>query len=106
MKLSPVDLNLLVALDAVLEEQSLRRAAARLGISKPAMSHAMARVRAQTGDPILVRAGQKWILTPRAHALAPRVRAIVAEAVSTLAPGDLSHDAEKDRVFRIHTVDK
>ncbi len=56
MKLERVDLNLLPVLDAVLRSQSVSKAAALVGLSKPAASHALARVRAQLGDPILVRA--------------------------------------------------
>jgi DNA-binding transcriptional LysR family regulator len=105
MKLSPVDLNLLVALDAVLQEASMSRAAALLGISKPAMSHAMARLRAQMGDPILVRAGQSWVVSERAQALAPKVRSMVADALSVLAPGSKLTDLDKERELRIHTTD-
>src|SRR5436190_2864128 len=106
MKLSPIDLNLLVALDAVLAEASLGRAATRLGISRPAMSHAMARLRAQTGDPILVRSGQKWTLSQRAQALAPRVQTLVADALSALSPGAIATNLDREREFRIHTTDQ
>src|SRR5688500_5856557 len=106
MKLSPIDLNLLVALDAVLAEASLGRAAARLGISRPAMSHAMARLRAQTGDPILVRSGQHWALSQRAQAIAPRVHALVADALSTLSPCGGATNLDREREFRIHTTDQ
>jgi DNA-binding transcriptional LysR family regulator len=105
MKLSPIDLNLLVALDAVLQEGSMGRAAALLGISKPAMSHAMARLRAQIGDPIVVRAGQRWVLSDRAQALAPTVRGLVADAFSALAPGGGAVDLGKERQYRVHTTD-
>nr|MDQ3034011.1 LysR family transcriptional regulator [Myxococcota bacterium] len=53
--LAAVDLNLLVALDALLEERSVTRAARRLGLSQPAASHALARLRELAGDPLLVR---------------------------------------------------
>ena len=105
MKLSPVDLNLLVALDALLQESTMGRAAALLGISKPAMSHAIARLRAQTGDPIVVRAGQKWVLSDRVQAMAPRVRTLVADAFAALSAGGIGLDLGKERQFRIHTTD-
>jgi len=58
-----VDLNLLVALDALLERQSVTGAAARMGLSPPATSHALSRLRALLGDPLLVRAGRSMVLT-------------------------------------------
>ncbi len=61
MKVSPVDLNLLAVLDAILQTRSVSRAAEQVGISKTAMSHALARLREQIGDPVLVRAGQEWL---------------------------------------------
>ncbi|APR82127.1 Transcriptional regulator, LysR family protein [Minicystis rosea] len=79
-----MDLNLLVALDALLEEESVLRAAKRMHLSAPAMSRTLARIRASLGDPVLVRAGRDLVPTPRAIALRPRVRALVAEAEALL----------------------
>ncbi|MGE0785463.1 MAG: LysR family transcriptional regulator [Sandaracinaceae bacterium] len=105
MKLSPIDLNLLVALDAILTTGSVRLAAERVGLSKPAMSHALRRLRGQLGDEVLVRTGQEWVLTDRARALAPRVRALVDEAHGVLrAAGDVDA-ASVERQFRIHATD-
>jgi DNA-binding transcriptional LysR family regulator len=67
--LAAVDLNLLVALDALLEAASVGRAARRVGLSQPAMSHALRRLRDLLGDPLLVRTGSRMELTPRGHAL-------------------------------------
>lgn len=67
VKLEKVDLNLLPILDAILTAESVGRAGAMVGLSKPAASHALSRIRAQLGDPILVRAGQRWVLTERAY---------------------------------------
>jgi DNA-binding transcriptional LysR family regulator len=64
-----LDLNLLVALDALLLEANVSRAAMRVGLSQPAMSHALQRLRDMLGDPLLVRAGSRMELTPRAQAL-------------------------------------
>jgi len=80
------DLNLLPALDALLQEGSVARAAVRLHLSAPAMSRALGRLRAATGDPILVRAGRGLVPTPRALAIRDRVRAAVEEADALLAP--------------------
>lgn len=69
MNLAALDLNLLVALDALLAESSATRAASRIGRSQPAMSHALKRLRALLGDPLLVRAGGAMELTERAQAM-------------------------------------
>jgi DNA-binding transcriptional LysR family regulator len=100
-----VDLNLLIALDALLQEGNVSRAARRVGLSVPAMSHALARLRAQVGDPLLVRAGQRMLPTPRADTLRARVHAIVAEARQLLAPPPAEDLATLERTFRIHTSD-
>jgi Bacterial regulatory helix-turn-helix protein, lysR family len=59
MNLNSLDLNLLVALDALLKEASVSRAAMRVGLSQPAASHALQRLRDVLGDPLLVRVGAK-----------------------------------------------
>ncbi len=69
MNLAALDLNLLVALDALLSTASVSRAAARIGLSQPAASHALRRLREVIGDPLLVRVGARMELTPRAEAL-------------------------------------
>ena len=71
------DFNLLVALDALLQEGSVRAAAERVNLSAPAMSHALGRLRCVTGDPLLVRAGQRLVPTPRAIAMRNQVRQTV-----------------------------
>lgn len=82
------DLNLLVALDALLATGSVTAAAERLHLSTPAMSHALARIREAFGDEILVRAGRKLVPTPRAVALAEPVRMVLAQAQALRSPGD------------------
>src|SRR5258708_617054 len=69
MNLSVLDLNLLVALDALLLEANVSRAAMRIGLSQPATSHALQRLRDLLGDPLLVRVGARMELTPRAQGL-------------------------------------
>ena len=69
MNLRAVDLNLLVILQAVLEEEHVSRAAKRLGMSQPAVSNALERARAQFGDPLLERRGQGMELTVRGREL-------------------------------------
>lgn len=77
---SGVDLNLLTALDALLSERSVTRAAARLGLGQPATSHALARLRGLFGDPLLVRSGRAMIATPRAEALREPLARLLADA--------------------------
>jgi len=69
MNLAALDLNLLVALDALLLEANVSRAAMRIGLSQPAASHALQRLREVLGDPLLVRTGARMELTPRAQGL-------------------------------------
>lgn len=71
MRLQDLDLNLLVALDTLLAERSVSRAARRLGLGQPATSAALARLRQLFGDPLLVRAGAAMVPTELALRLAP-----------------------------------
>lgn len=80
--MSDLDLNLLVALDALLGEKSVSAAARRLGLSTSAMSRTLSRLRTTLGDPILVQAGRAMVATPHALAIAADVRAL-REAVET-----------------------
>ena len=78
MNLAGVDLNLLVALDALLTERSVTRAAHRVGLSQPGMSNSLARLRKLLGDPLLVREGLALVPTPRAESLGRPVREALA----------------------------
>src|SRR5579859_7256507 len=69
MNLALIDLNLLVALDALIAEAHVGRAARKIGLSQPAASHALGRLRELLNDPLLVRAGARMELTPRARSL-------------------------------------
>ncbi|HWB77583.1 MAG TPA: LysR family transcriptional regulator [Nannocystaceae bacterium] len=103
--LRDIDLNLLVALDALLELQSVTRAAARIGLSTPATSHALARLRTLLADPLLVRAGRQLVLTPRAGELKPRVRVLVEELRELLTPRKVGDLRELERNFVVHASD-
>jgi DNA-binding transcriptional LysR family regulator len=105
MKMSSIDLNLLVVFDAIAQTGSVRLAADRVGISKTAMSHALARLRAQAGDPILVRSGHEWVLTDAARALTPRIHSVVEEARAVLAPPQELATDTLQREFRIFASD-
>ncbi|WP_061708497.1 LysR family transcriptional regulator [Pseudenterobacter timonensis] len=80
------DLNLLIALDALITERSVAGAARRLGLSTSAMSRTLGRLREATGDPLLVRAGRLMVLTPRAGAIRERARYAANEARTLLRP--------------------
>ncbi|NIZ90063.1 LysR family transcriptional regulator [Kineococcus rubinsiae] len=79
MNLANLDLNLLVPLDALLQERSVTRAAERLLLSQPALSASLARLRRHFDDPLLVRVGNTYQLTPLAEQLAARTRVLLAD---------------------------
>ncbi|MDF2776657.1 MAG: transcriptional regulator, LysR family [Enterobacteriaceae bacterium] len=80
------DLNLLIALDALLAEASVAGAARRLGLSASAMSRTLSRLRATTGDPLLVRAGRHMVLTPHAEAIRERTQHTLFDTLTLLRP--------------------
>lgn len=82
-----LDANLAVALNALLAEQSVTRAAARLHTSPAAMSRTLARLRRILQDPLLVRAGQTMVPTPRAQALRDEAASVVRRLGALLTPG-------------------
>jgi DNA-binding transcriptional LysR family regulator len=86
--MSTPNLNLLVTLDVLLAEGSVARAAQRLRLSPSAMSRALARLRATTDDPLLVRAGRGLVPTPRALALRERVSRLVQDGEAVLRPAE------------------
>ena len=86
------DLNQLFALNALLSEGSVAKAAERLGLSESAMSRALARLRESTGDELLVRAGRAMVLTPHALALRDRVRELAQESRAVLHPAGADMD--------------
>jgi DNA-binding transcriptional LysR family regulator len=69
MTLDPLPLQQMTALDALLQERNVRRAAERLGVTQSAMSHALRQLREALGDPLLLRSGNAMLLTPRAEAI-------------------------------------
>jgi len=88
VKLRSIDLNLLVIVDALLDEAHVGRAAERLSLSQPAASNALARARALFGDPLLVRAPPSGLRrTPRADAMREPLRAALAELAVIVAAG-------------------
>ena len=99
------DFNLLVTLDVLLAEGSVARAARRLRLSPSAMSRALARLRATTGDPLLVRAGRGLVPSPRAIELRERVAALVTDAEAVLRPQRALDPRRIERTFTLRTND-
>lgn len=83
-----VDLNLLRVLDALLQSNSVTAAAEALGTSPPAVSRSLSRLRRLAGDPLLVRAGQGLVPTPRAVEIRDTLHVLLGEAHQILSPGD------------------
>lgn len=79
-----IDLNLLVVLDSLLESQSVSRAAEKLHLSQPAVSHALTRLRCLTGDPILVRTGRTMTPSPYALRIQQQVKEVLAKTLNIL----------------------
>ncbi|MCG5237960.1 LysR family transcriptional regulator [Xanthobacter oligotrophicus] len=101
----PLDMNLLVTLDALLSEGSVAGAAQRLNLSSPAMSRQLARIRHLLGDPVLVRAGRGLVPTPRAEGLRERLRSLVAEAEALVRGEDELDLTRLERIFVIRAND-
>src|ERR1700761_224821 len=104
MNLTSLDLNLLVALDALLREASVSRAAMRIGLSQPAASHALQRLREVVGDPLLVRNGARMELTPRALALRTPLAHALDQVRALFVPEDFDA-ARSERQFRLMMPD-
>lgn len=102
---SALDANLAIALDALLTEQSVTRAAARLRTSPAAMSRTLGRLRRTLQDPLLVRAGQTMVPTPRALALRDEAAAVVRRLGSLLSPGEGADPATLRSTFTLQATD-
>ncbi|PCE29908.1 LysR family transcriptional regulator [Burkholderia ubonensis] len=99
------DLNLLIALDALLEEGSVAGAARRMNLSPPAMSRTLARIRETIGDPVFVQAGRRMVPTPRALELRGIVRETVERASQLLAASAEVDLRKLDRQFNVRAHD-
>lgn len=100
-----IDLNLLVALDALARERNVTKAAARAGVSQSAMSHTLRRLRELFDDPLLVRGRGGMVLTPRAEALAVPLRSGLVSLARTLAEPPAFEPERASRTFRIVSPD-
>jgi DNA-binding transcriptional LysR family regulator len=86
VKLGAIDLNLLVVFDAVMRERNVTRAGEHLGLSQPAMSHALTRLRYMLKDDLFIRSPKGMLPTPRAEQLAVPVRAALDGLQHSLEP--------------------
>jgi LysR family nod box-dependent transcriptional activator len=96
-----LDLNLLVALDALLSEANVTRAGDKIGLSQSAMSGSLARLRTFFGDPLLARAGREYKLTPKAQELIGPVRDVLSRIDATLSSRIEFDPRSSDREFTI-----
>lgn len=105
MRFKGLDLNLLVAFDALLDTRSVSRSADQLNLSQPAMSAALARLRDFFGDDLLVLQGKRMHPTAFAEELAPQVKDTLAQLKTMLEKSPVFDPATSQRVFRIVTSD-
>src|SRR5262245_4933192 len=105
MRFNRLDLNLLVALDALLAEQNITRAAERLHLSQSAVSGALARLREHFQDELLVQVGRRMTRTPLAESLAQPVREILAQVQATVERRPGFDPSTSDRQFSIMVSD-
>lgn len=96
-----IDLNLLVVFDAVMAERHATRAAVRLGLTQPAVSHALGRLRTLLADPLFVRVPGGMTPTPLAEAMAPDVHGVLEGARAALNRERGFSPAASDRAFRV-----
>ena len=104
MNFRNLDLNLLKVFDAVMAERNLTRAAERLAMTQPAVSHALKRLRESLGEELFVRQAFGMKPTSRAEGLWPEVQAILARLQMLLDPGDFQPQ-EEEQTFRIAMAD-
>ncbi|MGK0499051.1 MAG: DNA-binding transcriptional LysR family regulator [Oceanicoccus sp.] len=105
MNISRIDLNLLVYLDVLLREKNVTKAADQLGITQPAMSNSLRRLRDLFNDPLLIRTSQGMTPTERAEELQPQIRNILSNIELAVQPSSEFNLAESDRLFRIMASD-
>jgi LysR family nod box-dependent transcriptional activator len=105
MRFHGLDLNLLVALDALLTELSVSRAAERVFVSQPAMSNSLSRLREFFGDELIVRSGKHMLLTPRAEALVDPLRDILLQIDSRLVSPPTFDPLKADDLFTLCVSD-
>src|SRR5882672_3501251 len=99
------DLNLLVVFDILMMERSVTRAAERLGRTQSAISHSLARLREQLGDPLLVKGGRRMEPTAFALEFVEQARPILRSIQRVLSPRHVFDPATSRRIFRLAAPD-
>jgi len=105
MNVSRIDLNLLVYFDVLLREQNVTKAAHQLGITQPAMSNGLRRLRELFGDPLLIRTSEGMTATERALELQPLIRNVLAGVEKAIQPQGVFDPSVSDRTFRVMASD-
>jgi DNA-binding transcriptional LysR family regulator len=105
VNIAHVDLNLLKNLDVLLREQNVSRAAEQIGITQPAMSNSLKRLRTLFNDPLLIRTAGGMAITEKGRELRPLVRQLLAQTETLLSGDERFQPVESRRVFRIMTSD-
>lgn len=105
MNLSGIDLNLLLAFEALMDERHVGRAAKRIGLSQPAFSNAIARLRVRLQDPLFVRRAQGMAPTPRAERISGPIRSALAQLRQTFEAADSFDPSKSTQRFRIALSD-
>lgn len=105
MNLQSVDTHLVVALQALLSERSVTRAARRIGVTQPSMSHALSRLRSVFDDPLLVQAGRQMNLSVRGRELLPKAQVAVERLAAVFGPSERFDPSVSERSFRLVATD-
>ena len=105
MNLNAVDLNLLVVFDALVSERNVSRAAERLGVTQPAVSHALKRLRHVFKDDLMTRGPHGMQPTGRALSLYPAVQSVLADVQSIVSTGKVFDPATTSHTFRLSMSD-
>lgn len=105
LALESIDLNLLVVFDAILKERNITRAAQRVGLSQPAMSSALSRLRKTFNDPLFVRTARGMQPTPYAELLAPPIQRACELVASSLTLGAAFDPRASTRTFTVYLTD-
>ena len=105
MRFNHLDLNLLVALDVLLEEQNITRAAARLHMTQSATSGVLGRLRTYFEDDLLVQVGRKMMPTPLAKELEIPVREVLLKIQTSITAKPVHDIADSKRHFRVMASD-
>lgn len=105
MRFHGLDLNLLVALRALLDERNVTRASERVNLSQAATSNALARLRQHFDDPLLVRVGRRMVLTDRARALLPEIEDVLQRIESCVMVSADTAPKDQDREVTVMTAD-